>query len=133
MTSMTKTASSALTHVYIYTHIILVGISLNYLTSCASEFHWVITLHKMLLHMLPFNFTEQPLVLLTLEKVKGNTSVTRLLTGTIIKINLTKSTSPLSGSNTIAYFSVSQRNYNHIKRKTFSKIFAFRLVYCLLF
>lgn len=124
MIPMTKTASTALIHVYI---------SINYLTSCASEFHWVITLHKTLLHMLPFNFTEHPLVLLTLEKIKGNTSVTRVLSGTIIKIHLKKSTSPLSGSKTVAYFSASQRNYIHIKRKTFSKIFAFRLVYCLLF
>lgn len=83
--------------------------------------------------MLPFNFTEHPFVLLTLEKIKGNTLATRLLTGTIIKIHLKKSTSPLSGSNTVVYFSVSQRNYIAIKRKTFSKIFAFRLVYCLLF
>jgi len=90
-------------------------------------------LHKTLLHVLPFNFTEHPLVLLIPEKTEGNTSVTRLLTGSITKIHLKKSTSPLSGSNTVVYFSVSQRNCIHIKRKTFSKIFAFRLVYCLLF
>lgn len=72
-------------------HTILVGISLNYLTSCASEFHWVITSHKILLHMLHFNFPEHPLVLLTTEKIKGNTSVVCwLLTGTIIKICLKK-------------------------------------------
>lgn len=115
-------------------HTNLVGISLNYLTTCASEFHWVITLHKILLQMLRFNFPEHPLVLLTMEKIKGNTSVVCwLLTGTINKNLLKKSTSPLPGDNTVAHFAASRRNYIHIKRKTFSKIFAFRLVYCLLF
>lgn len=71
-------------------HIILVGSSPNYLTSCASEFHWVRTLHKTLLHMLPFNFTEHPLVLLILDKIKWNTVVARLLTGTIIKTHFKK-------------------------------------------
>lgn len=50
--------------------LLLAGISLNYLASCTSVFHWAKTLHKMLLYMLAFNFTEHPLVLLTLEKTK---------------------------------------------------------------
>lgn len=44
----------------------------------------------MLLHMLAFNFTAHPLVHLTLERIKGITSVTRLLIGTSIKIHLEK-------------------------------------------
>lgn len=84
MTPMAEPASTALLHVYMW------WTSLRYRTSCTSEFHWVITLHGMLLHMLAFNFTAHPLVHLTLERIKGITSVTRLLIGTSIKIHLEK-------------------------------------------